>query len=337
MNSLDYLKQELINQKTVIEEKGFSVQTAHLNPSPSEITSAISNMQTANFAQATATEIDVTAGKTFYAGDNNLKTGTRGDGYDYASFTHTMLSAEPPTNLNVVLPSGIENIRTYCFYNIKEGFSGEVTIPEGVKTIGRNAFSGTNATLFHYPSTVTEFSDYAFHNNQCLTHLEIPDSVTSTGTYVFADNSSAETIYIGRGITTLLGATFRKIEKVKTITIPSNITTIRESNFTTVTKVTDVYVEGQPFTISSSNFFDQHNTSLKFWIDFAYFDQIYNTTNIAKVLDHIISQVTINEGQSFPTCQTAVEWYSSIDDALNRTNQVSSPTSAGVYFAKFAL
>ena len=44
MDSLNLLKQELINQKTLLDQKGFPVTTANTNPSPSEITSAIENI-----------------------------------------------------------------------------------------------------------------------------------------------------------------------------------------------------------------------------------------------------------------------------------------------------
>ncbi|MBQ3502885.1 MAG: hypothetical protein IJA72_04410 [Clostridia bacterium] len=75
MDSLNLLKQELINQKTLLDQKGFPVTTANTNPSPSEITSAIESINV-NFALADASPQDVALGKTFYAQTGDLKTGT---------------------------------------------------------------------------------------------------------------------------------------------------------------------------------------------------------------------------------------------------------------------
>ena len=75
MNSIDIIKQELINQKTLLEQKGFTVNVANTNPSPTEITEAINNIEV-NLTLANATVDDVALGKTFYAQSGELKTGT---------------------------------------------------------------------------------------------------------------------------------------------------------------------------------------------------------------------------------------------------------------------
>ena len=71
MESIDLLKQEILNQKKEIENKGGVVNVANLNPSPAEITAGIKTIEMPNFSSATATEDDVANGKTFYAGDSS--------------------------------------------------------------------------------------------------------------------------------------------------------------------------------------------------------------------------------------------------------------------------
>ncbi len=86
----------------------------------------------------------------------------------------------------VRLSKGVEDIPTAAFnagavtdMNLKE-----VVIPEGVKTIGTNAFAGTHIEKLTLPSTLTEIKSNAFWNHQ-LTTLEIPSGVTTIGEYAF--------------------------------------------------------------------------------------------------------------------------------------------------------
>jgi len=77
MENLDALKLELISQKVAIENKGGVVSVANSNPSPSEITLGIKSIAVPDFTSANATVDDVVDGKTFYAGNGNLKVGTK--------------------------------------------------------------------------------------------------------------------------------------------------------------------------------------------------------------------------------------------------------------------
>ena len=76
MSSIETLKNELIYQKGAIESKGGTVLVAGTNPSPTEISAGIDSIQAANVGSATATPEDVLEGKTFFAGDNEIKQGT---------------------------------------------------------------------------------------------------------------------------------------------------------------------------------------------------------------------------------------------------------------------
>ena len=64
MSSLEIIKQELIKQKNMLENKGFTVSVSNINPSPTDISNAINNIDV-RFSETTATEYDVLKGKTF--------------------------------------------------------------------------------------------------------------------------------------------------------------------------------------------------------------------------------------------------------------------------------
>ena len=57
------------------QQKGYTVNVANQNPSPSEITNAIEKIGF-DFSAANATEADFLYGKTFFTQNNELKVGT---------------------------------------------------------------------------------------------------------------------------------------------------------------------------------------------------------------------------------------------------------------------
>ena len=61
-----------------------------------------------------------------------------------------------------------------------------VTIPEGVTSIGTWAFDNCSALVnVELPSTITYIGQYAFENDTLLTSIEIPNNVTSISNYAF--------------------------------------------------------------------------------------------------------------------------------------------------------
>ena len=140
------------------------------------------------------------------------------------------------------------------------GFSGcsnlaEVTIEEGVQSIGTDSFSacislrkislpnsitsiGTEAFLgcgnlenIDFGENVTTLGDYAFSGCNDLQKIEVPCSVTSIGAYAFSECSRLEKIEIPCGVTSIGARAFSACTKLKEIRFPDTLTTIGESAF----------------------------------------------------------------------------------------------------------
>lgn len=80
-------------------------------------------------------------------------------------------------------------------------------IPEGVKTVGRQAFAGVHVENLTLPSTLTSIGQQAFENHK-LTSLTIPGSVTEIGKYAFRVNQEGYTgnlteLYLNEGLVTI--------------------------------------------------------------------------------------------------------------------------------------
>lgn len=79
-----------------------------------------------------------------------------------------------------------------------------VTIPDGVTSIGNNAFEGCcSLTDINIPSSVTSIGDSAFESCNNLTSINIPSSVTSIGESAFYNCSSLTSIIIPPSVTSI--------------------------------------------------------------------------------------------------------------------------------------
>lgn len=222
MTSIEQLKQELLTQKSAIETKGGVVNVANANPSPAEITAGINSISIPNFSTATATEEDVVKGKTFYATNNTLKTGT------LEAFTATELeilfnnsSATPiATKLNYYVPQNTTKIRDYFMCQSQSTldiyFNNELqeigdhafqdcpnirfknfTEATNLHTIGERGLQGdTSIDLTNIPSCITNLKSYAFAD--VLTKgksLIIPANVTEYGNFTFGVSITNKRIF----------------------------------------------------------------------------------------------------------------------------------------------
>ena len=76
------------------------------------------------------------------------------------------------------------------------GSGGDVTIPDGVTSIGEGAFYCSNLTSVTIPDSVTSIGNIAFCYCSSLKRVTIPESVTSIGTHAFSECSSMTSITI---------------------------------------------------------------------------------------------------------------------------------------------
>lgn len=213
MTSIEQLKQELLTQKSAIETKGGVVNVANTNPSPAEITAGINAIPIPDFSTATAAEGDVIKGKTFYAANNSLKTGT------LEAFSATEMeilfnnSADEPisTKLNYYVPQNTTKLRDYFMCHSKSTL--DVYLNEQLQEIGDHSFENcsnftiknfTTATNLHtigerglqgvptidltnIPSCITTLKHNAFSDIvKKGKSIIVPPNVTSYGNYCFA-------------------------------------------------------------------------------------------------------------------------------------------------------
>lgn len=260
MNSIELLKQELADQKSAIETKGGVVPVANTNVSPAEITQGIKTIPVLDMSLSTATETDVLSGKTFYSGNNNLKTGTLvipegsskyEDFLEYIVFEKATTSS-PDLEIqipdyvtrikeylfnncqykcNVYLNSGLQEIGAYAFYQAYNTTVHNFDKATGMTTVGLNSFRGAKGIdLTRLPSSLTSIGNYSFAD--CATYCDgivVPGSLTTIGTYAFNCSTITPVQYIDlsqTGSMTYGLYMFSNIKCLSNLEIPEGATTL---------------------------------------------------------------------------------------------------------------
>ena len=105
-----------------------------------------------------------------------------------------------------------------------------IVIGNGITSVGKRAFSTTDATSITIPDTVTMLDQQAFADNVCLEEIVIPNSVTKIGASAF-EMCGLKSIVIPNGITTIEGYTFWRCSDLSTVVLPDSVTSIGDGAF----------------------------------------------------------------------------------------------------------
>lgn len=187
------------------------------------------------------------------------------------------------------IPSGVTTISDNACAYAKNLTS--VNLPEGLTTIGKEAFYLAQLTSIDVPKSVTSIGEEAFHcttmtainvdddnttytsvdgvlfNKTMTTLIKFPigkdssaysiqTSVTSIGKLAFNSNSKLTTIVIPNGVTTIGEKAFYQCSALTAITIPSTITSMGNYAFTKCAALKSVTMENG-VTVIGLGAFDQ--------------------------------------------------------------------------------
>ncbi|MBE6425019.1 MAG: hypothetical protein E7029_03325 [Planctomycetaceae bacterium] len=105
------------------------------------------------------------------------------------------------------------------------GSASSVTIPDGVTSIGNEAFRGCRRlTSVTIPDSVTSIGDSAFYTCKSLTSVTIPDSVTSIGDHAFFGCNSLTSVTIPDSVTSIGGGPFATCDQLTEIRVSAGNT-----------------------------------------------------------------------------------------------------------------
>ena len=123
------------------------------------------------------------------------------------------------------------------------GKGGNVTIPDGVTSIGNSAFSRCESLVsVAIPDGVTSIGGSAFSWCKSLTSVTIPDSVTSIGNYAFSDCTSLTSVTMPDSVTSIGGLAFSWCKSLTSVIIPDSVTSIGNYAFSGCRSLTSVAI-----------------------------------------------------------------------------------------------
>lgn len=92
---------------------------------------------------------------------------------------------------------------TYAPWDSYKEYIKTVSLPDGLTSIGEQAFMLCSFTSITIPNTVTHIEESAFNACYSLTSINIPNSVTSIGVRAFISCYSLKSIYIPNSVTSI--------------------------------------------------------------------------------------------------------------------------------------
>jgi lysophospholipase L1-like esterase len=174
---------------------------------------------------------------------------------------------------NFSIPASVTYSETSTTFNLTEigknvflsnTSIGDVVVPEGVITLGENAFNSSSLTSVMLPNSLTTIVFRAFRGTSNLTALTIPNSVTtigdqvwhssgltdivfsnsvtSVGTHTFYSSGNLATATLGSSMPAITNRMFYNT-KVAELTLPASITSFDEGSWTG-SSITKLIVEG---------------------------------------------------------------------------------------------
>ncbi len=112
------------------------------------------------------------------------------------------------------------------------GLSGDISLPEGLKSIGGYAFQNCNRiTSVTIPDGVTDIGPFAFAGCSGLMHVDLPGSLKQIEMYAFRDCVNLQEIHIPNGTEYIGDYAFYGCKSLSDVSIPASVKVINQLAF----------------------------------------------------------------------------------------------------------
>ena len=145
-----------------------------------------------------------------------------------------------------------------------------IVLPNGVTSIGYEAFSYNSITSIKLPDGITSIGENAFSNCTSLSTVEFPANLKSIGCGAFANCSSLTQVELPSGITSISTSAFVNCSSLTSINIPASVISIGDGIISNGAKVEGLVFGG------CSSLGAVYITDLSAWCNIAFVDALSN-------------------------------------------------------------
>ena len=122
-----------------------------------------------------------------------------------------------------------------------QGIGGHIIIPEGITTIGDNAFFGvTSITGVTFPGSLQTIGSSAFNGCSNLAEVTIPASVTTVGVSAFANCTGLGSVGLTSSTGTVVQGEFYNCISLTSIAVPEGVSSVASQAFGNCSNLTAV-------------------------------------------------------------------------------------------------
>ena len=170
----------------------------------------------------------------FAANDDNIVTHAVEGGNIYFDTSTGTITDSDVSITGATIPAKIKGVNVT---SIEDGAFSDcsaltsITLPDGLESIGDEAFYGTSLESINIPTSVTSIGDGAFLLCGKLNNVVIPEGITSIGRDTFEFCESLDTITIPNTVTSIGDMAFYSCSKLHSITIPNSVNRIANQAF----------------------------------------------------------------------------------------------------------
>ena len=131
----------------------------------------------------------------------------------------------------------------------------DVVLPNGVKSLGDYAFSGSALGRVVVPATIMAIGKGAFSNCTAMEQVVLWDGVLRIGSSAFSGCTSIRQISIPDSVTEMGSSAFRQCSNLQKAVIGSRVTILPDYLFQECTSLSDVTLKGAVTRVGSSAFY----------------------------------------------------------------------------------
>ena len=211
------------------------------------------------------------------------------------------------------VPEGIKYISAAVFSGRRN--LSDITLPEGLLTIGNEAFMGTGINSLAIPESVNYIGVKAFSGCSNLVSINLPEKITTINGELFRWCVKLNAVVIPKGVTSINSFAFSKCSSLTTLVIPANVASLGYESFSYCSSLQSLVFEsavpptgGQammknttcPIYVPAASV-DAYKTADDYWSGYA--NQIQPAAPLPAVVDLGLSVkwATFNLGASSPT------------------------------------